>query len=221
MHWVRTLSAKGPDRLAASHLRYQAQPAAAGWLHCVLLDCSASMFRDGKLSLAKRLLLELCEQNYRSRRQLAVIAFAGDKAELLQPPARAAAFNEAWISALGGGGGSPLSAALELAEQVLARAHRRQPGLQCQLWLISDFRLRQLPPRPTAPTAISHCTLIDCEQGRLPLGRGRELAAQWQAEHLPVAQLWTKPTPRTTSLPGVTAFAPAMQSAVKSLQWRP
>ena len=184
--WPRTLAAKGPAALARSHLRHRPPAAGAATLHCLLLDCSASMLRGRRLALAKGLLLAWSARLYRRREALAVIAFGGLGAHLLQAPRKAVAFNEGWIAPIAGGGGSPAAAAVALADQVLARRRRIHPGERLAVWLLSDLRFAVLPPRPRLA---DHCTIIDFDEGPFALGRARQLARAWQADHASASEL--------------------------------
>ncbi|ATE62460.1 magnesium chelatase [Thauera sinica] len=177
--WPRTLAAKGTARLGRGHLRHRPPPAGSATLHCLLLDCSASMLRGRRLALAKGLLLAWTSRIYRRREALAVIGFAGSTAHVLQPPRKAVAFNEGWIAAIAGGGGTPAASAVALADRLLAQHRRRTPGGRIALWLLSDARFAELPPRPLHA---DHCTVIDFDDGPAALGRARRLAHAWDAD---------------------------------------
>ncbi|MBM7059480.1 VWA domain-containing protein [Pseudomonas sp. UL073] len=186
IHWPRTLLRKANAALRLEHLCFRPRADQHGVLHCLLLDCSGSMLKQRNLALAKGLLLHWTAQLYRQRDELAVIAFAGDQARLLQAPRKAVAFNEVWISAIAGGGGTPLDAGLQLAEQLLGKVRRRSPGKRIGLWLLSDGRFSQLPPRPAHA---DFCVVVDFERAALPLGRAARLARLWDAEHVAAAEL--------------------------------
>ncbi|WP_243632273.1 vWA domain-containing protein [Parazoarcus communis] len=184
--WLRTLVAKGPAMLARQHLRHRPPPAGGATLYCLLLDCSASMLRSRRLALAKGLLLEWAAERYRRREPFAVIGFGGKGARVLQAPRKAVAFNERWIAPIAGGGGSPADAAVALADQLLARRRRSKPDERFVVCLLSDVRFTALPPRPQQA---DHCTIIDFDEGPLALGRARQLARAWQADHRSAAEL--------------------------------
>lgn len=189
IHWPRTLLHKGPGVLRVEHLHYQRRASTAGELHCLLLDCSGSMLKRRNLALAKGLLLQLSEQLYRRRSELAVIAFAGREARMLQAPRKVAAFNTDWIAPIAGGGGSPLLSGLAQAERLLARAQRQKPGQRRYLWLFSDGRLQALPPRPRHA---DECLVVDFDHAALPLGRTARIAELWGAQYWHAEQ-WRRP----------------------------
>ncbi|HUE93949.1 vWA domain-containing protein [Pseudomonas sp.] len=177
---------KATAPLLAEHLQFHRQAAEDGLLHCLLLDCSGSMLKRSNLALAKGLLLRWTEQIYRQRGELAVIGFAGNQARLLQPPQKAVPYNDAWIAAIGGGGGSPAVNAVQLAEQTLAKVRKAAPGKKIGLWLLSDGRFSQLPARPRHA---DFCVVVDFENQQLPLGRAAQIARLWDAEHLRAVDL--------------------------------
>lgn len=139
------------------------------------------MLGPQRLALAKAVLLQWTRQIYRRREDLAVIGFSGSTARLLQPPRKAVAFNEDWISAIAGGGATPASAAIELAERVLAKVRRNTPEQGLALWLLSDVRFAQLPPRPRQADV---CAVVDFDDAPVASGRAAQLAQEWEAQLL-------------------------------------
>ena len=186
IHWPRTLLTKQAAPLLAEHLRFHRQASESGLLHCLLLDCSGSMLKRSNLAMAKGLLLRWSEQIYRQREELAVIGFAGGQARLLQRPQKAVAYNDTWIAAIGGGGGSPAVSGVQLAEQTLAKVRKAAPGKKIGLWLLSDGRFSLLPARPRHA---DFCVVVDFENQRVPLGRAAQIARLWDAEHLRAVDL--------------------------------
>lgn len=136
------------------------------------------MLGTRRLALAKAVLLQWTQQIYRRREQLAVIGFAGATARLLQPPRKAVAFNESWIGAIAGGGGTPALAAIELADRVLGKVRRNAPQQGIALWLLSDVRFARLPPRPQHADV---CVVVDFDDAAVAAGRAAQLARAWDA----------------------------------------
>ncbi|WP_230411861.1 VWA domain-containing protein [Denitromonas iodatirespirans] len=184
--WLKTLSAKADRRLQRAHLRYRPQPAGSATLHCIVLDCSASMLAGRRLALAKGLLSRWTAQMYRRRERLAVIGFSGDRAGVLRAPTRAVAFNDAWIAAIGGGGGTPAAAAIAQAERLIAQQRRMAPDQVIALWVLTDGRFAAQPPRPRRTDGV---TVVDFEEGAVRLGRAAQLARHWQADCVHVRAL--------------------------------
>ena len=148
-------------------------------LHCILLDCSASMLRGKRLSLAKGILLRWTAEFYRRREDLAVIGFSGEQARVLQPPRKAVAFNEAWIAAIPGGGGTPAQSAVALADALLRKRRRAVPEQHVALWLLTDARFDDIPPRPRGANI---CMVVDFDDAAVTLDRATRIGAAWDAE---------------------------------------
>ncbi|WP_313314530.1 vWA domain-containing protein [Pulveribacter sp.] len=149
-----------------------------------MLDCSASMRTSGQLARAKGAVHLLMQQAGRWRDQVALVVLDGTGAHLALAPQRALAQGFAGaLAPLPGGGGTPLAAALQLADGVLARHSRGARWL----WLLTDGRTRASPPRPAHAQQLH---VIDFETARPPLGRAQALAALWQAGYWPARALW-------------------------------
>ncbi len=142
------------------------------------------MAAGGALARAKGVLLALMEQAYRRRERVALLCFAGTRVELRLPPRKAAAWNDDWVAPIGAGGGTPLAPAVAQAAQLLAAG--TAAGGEGWLWLLTDGRVRDMPPRPAQATQVR---VIDFERGRLRLARAQALARAWGAECLR-AQAW-------------------------------
>lgn len=136
------------------------------------------MLAAGKLARAKGVLAELMQQSYRWRDHVALISFGGHGASLYLPPRRAQPLPQRWLAPLGGGGGTPLAAALARANALL-QAHTQGPRW---LWLLTDGRTRETPPRPAHAQQLH---VLDFEHAQPPLGRAPALAAHWQARYWP------------------------------------
>lgn len=176
--------ARGGEALAAEHLRRTPLQPRAVRLHCMVLDCSASMVTSGALARAKGVLLGLLEEAYQRREQVALICFGGAGVELRLPPSRAAHWNEEWVAPIGGGGGTPLVQALGAADDLLRMQALRLAALQGWLWLMTDARTRERPARPAYADEIR---ILDFESSRAPLRRAQQLAQDWRAHYQPVS----------------------------------
>jgi len=148
------------------------------WL--VIVDASASTRRHQALSDAKGLLAQLFDDAYRQRARLALLTASGRSPSWQVQGLKASRDLRDWLNGLGAGGGTPLPAALAEASQWLASRQKRFPAEQQRLLLLTDGRLKTLPPASTfdCPTL-----LVDIERGPIRLGRARELAQGLQAEY--------------------------------------
>lgn len=183
--------AKGPRHLQRTHLRHRPLPLQPARLHLIVLDTSASMRAGGRLAWAKGHALHLIEQAARAGDDVALLHFGGARIELLLPPGRARAAGGRHVRPLGGGGGTPLAAALAQANQLLRRAAASTPR-EAWLWLLTDGRTLEHPP---PPRAADHVVIIDFDPPERPLGRCAAWARQWGAEHrspLPAGPLVSK-----------------------------
>lgn len=184
--WPQTLAAMRQDALRADHLRFVHEAPHGGVLHCFVLDCSSSMLAGQGLALAKGLLVALFDRASTARAEAALICFGGAGADVRFGPAVPRWWNERWLSPVGGGGGSPLTAGIEQASQLLARSARRKPAQQRWLWILTDGRTRDLPTRPLDADEV---VFVDFERETVRLGRCEALAAAWGARRLTPEEL--------------------------------
>ena len=137
------------------------------------------MVTGGGLARAKGVLLDLFHEAYQRREHVALICFGGEGVQLRLPPSKASAWNDDWVEPIGGGGGTPLAEALDNASHLLA-AHCG-PSLQGWLWLLTDARTREAPPKPAHADEIR---VLDFESGVVRLGRAAALAKSWGTDCL-------------------------------------
>jgi magnesium chelatase subunit D len=122
-----------------------------------VVDASGSA-AVARLSEAKGAVELLLAQAYAKRDQVALIAFRGKTADLLLPPTRSLVMGKRRLSALPGGGGTPLAAGLESA--VMLAQFARTRGLSPMLTFLTDGRanvaLDGTPGRAQAIADASH-----------------------------------------------------------------
>jgi magnesium chelatase subunit D len=104
-------------------------------IFCVDASGSAAMSRLGEAKGAIELLLA---DAYASRDHVALVAFRGTGAEVLLPPTRSLVQTKRRLSALPGGGGTPLASGLQQA--LLLAQNSRSKGLTPTVILITDGR---------------------------------------------------------------------------------
>lgn len=132
------------------------------------------MVTGGGLARAKGVLLDLFREAYLRREHVALVCLGGEGVQLRLAPCKAGAWSDDWVAPIGGGGGTPLAAALHCASDLLAA--QSSGGMQTWLWLMTDARTREVPARPTHADVIR---VLDFESGRVRLGRARVLAEAW------------------------------------------
>ncbi|WP_269510129.1 vWA domain-containing protein [Burkholderia sp. IMCC1007] len=179
--WPATLAAKRGGPLQATHLRFRKQAGAPRALHCFVLDCSASMLSHERLALAKGLIVAYFDLAARARMETALICFGGNGAARRFGPAVPRWWNARWLEPVDGGGGTPLSDGIAAAAQLLARDARRTPAPDKQrwLWVLSDGRTRETPPKPAAA---DHVVFVDFDAAAVRVGQGERLADAWDAQ---------------------------------------
>jgi magnesium chelatase subunit D len=96
---------------------------------------SSALYRLAEAKGAVELLLADC---YVRRDEVALIAFRGDGAELLLPPTRSLVRAKRSLSALPGGGGTPLAAAIDATADLLEMLDRR--GATAAYVMLTDGR---------------------------------------------------------------------------------
>jgi magnesium chelatase subunit D len=96
---------------------------------------SAALNRLAEAKGAVELMLADC---YVRRDQVALIAFRGDRAELLLPPTRSLVRAKRNLAGLPGGGGTPLASAIEMATEMAVQLRRR--GGTPSVVLLTDGR---------------------------------------------------------------------------------
>jgi magnesium chelatase subunit D len=110
----------------------------AGTLFCFLVDASGSMALH-RMRQAKGAVNALLEQAYVHRDQVALLAFRGERADVLLPPSQSVELASRALEVLPTGGGTPLAAALLNAYQIAEQARSR--GIyRTTLVLITDGR---------------------------------------------------------------------------------
>lgn len=119
----------------------------AGTLFCFLVDASGSMALH-RMRQAKGAVNALLQQAYVHRDQVALLAFRGERADLLLPPSQSVELARRALDVLPTGGGTPLAAALLSAFQIADQARSR--GIhRTTLVIITDGR----PNVPLQPDA--------------------------------------------------------------------
>jgi magnesium chelatase subunit ChlD-like protein len=186
IHWLASLAQKRNQQLNIHHVRYRQRHSVGSPLHCLVIDCSASMLKQQNLSLAKGLLQACVERLYQQRAKVCVVGFGYGGVRVLQTPQRASHINEDWIAPIQGGGGSPAFEAVKRADQLLERYRKRVPDAYIELTLMSDGRFKKLPDQPQNA---DYLNVIDFEEDTVRLQRARLIASLWQAEYTHINKL--------------------------------
>jgi magnesium chelatase subunit D len=117
---VRAAGRRGSDRVRSRDLRQSVRRGEASALVVFAVDASASM--RPAMRAAKGTVLELLEDAYQQRDEVAFVAFAGDSAEVLLPPTDSVTLAARHLKDLPAGDRTPLPAGLRTAGAVVDRA---------------------------------------------------------------------------------------------------
>ncbi len=186
MQWLPTLMKGRPKK--ASDLVRQPRSSRPHELLLVIVDASASTKRHQALSQAKGLLSQVFDDAYRRRARLALLTASGNAPRWQHQGLKASAALSPWLDALGAGGGTPLTEALEQARLWLAKRSKRFPSEQQRVLVLTDGRLKHMPALLAFDCP---SLLVDVEKGPIRLGRARELARGLGADYRHIDELGT------------------------------
>ncbi|PRQ12640.1 magnesium chelatase [Corynebacterium sp. 13CS0277] len=150
-----------------------------------LVDASGSMAARDRLSAVTGAVVSLLRDAYQRRDKVAVISVRGRAPEILLPPTGSIEVAVRRMAHAATGGRTPLAQGLLLAEELIEREHRKEPGRRAMLVVLSDGRdtsAAGVAGVRRAATQISRRGLagslvVDCERGgRVTLGLAKELA---------------------------------------------
>ncbi len=117
---VRAAAVHGRDRVETRDLRQSVRSGSGDALVVFAVDASASM--RPAMAATKGVTLELLEGAYTERDSVAVVAFAGDDAEVILPPTDSVSLAARHLKELPTGDRTPLPAGLRTAASVIERA---------------------------------------------------------------------------------------------------
>ncbi|MBC8998570.1 VWA domain-containing protein [Pseudomonas sp. N40(2020)] len=184
VNWPGTLLNGRPQ--SREDLLFQLRTRSPHELWLVIVDASASTRRHNALTDAKGLLAQLFDDAYRQRARLALLTASGAAPQWQVQGLKASSGLRIWLDELGAGGGTPLLAALNQAQQWLTVRRKRFPAEQQRLLVVTDGRLKAWSGLP-----VLGCPglLIDIERGPIRLGRAKELAGALEAEYRHIDEL--------------------------------
>ncbi|ACU74896.1 Magnesium chelatase [Catenulispora acidiphila DSM 44928] len=215
LHLVATVHASAPQqvargrregalRLRAEDLREPIREGREGNLVLFVVDASGSMAARQRMAAVKGAILSLLLDAYQRRDKVGLVTFRGREAEVALPPTWSVDAGAARLTSLPTGGRTPLAAGLLQAADVLRVGRMRDPNRRPLVLVITDGRATQASHSkdPLADTwrAAAHLhqavatlggtsIVVDCEAGPVRLGLAARLAADLDADHLPLTDL--------------------------------
>ncbi len=118
---IRATAARGGETIESRDLRSSIKASHQSALVVFAVDASASM--HGPLRTAKGVALELLQDAYEQRDQVALVTFAGDDADVVLPPTDSISLAARHLKELPAGNQTPLPAGLRTASEVIQRSN--------------------------------------------------------------------------------------------------
>ncbi|ELY60783.1 VWA domain-containing protein [Natronolimnohabitans innermongolicus] len=143
---VRSAATRGESRVRKRDLRRSVRIGETSATIVFAVDASASM--RPAMRTAKGVVLELLRDSYEHRDEVAVVAFAGEDAEVLLPPTDSVSLAARHLKELPSGDRTPLPAGLETSRAILERAETDASVVV----LVTDGRANVADGSPTDAT---------------------------------------------------------------------
>lgn len=178
----------------ASDLRSAIHEQRTGSLLVIVVDASASMGVEHRMSTTKAAVLGLLGDAYRRRGRVALITFRGDDAQIILRPTASIEIARARLADLPTGGATPLAAGIDQATKVVSGT-TGDSSLDSTVVVVTDGRATSgsSDPIAAAHVAMGHLArtgarvvVLDTEQGPTRLGLARQIAERVGATHLPL-----------------------------------
>ena len=182
INWFASFAANARQQNNTNwHWHYKKARAGKTVLHLILLDTSASTLAAQAFAKSKSVVLQIADQAYLLREQLAVMSFGNEQVKWLLPQVRAPKQLTPLLNQTPAGGGTPIREVLQQAQHFLMGTRRKHPEVHIQTYLLTDGRTTQ-PLNDLQ--LIGQCTLIDTEQSAIKRGRAKEIAKALGADYL-------------------------------------
>ncbi len=184
-----------------SDLREKVRQRTVGNTIVFVVDSSGSMAAARRMSETKAAVLSLLMEAYRKRDRVALVAFRGDRADVLLRPTSSVELAQKSLEVLPTGGRTPLPQGLARGLEVITRELMKNEKIKPLLVLISDGRTNVAMQE--GPLALDQCMelsrevrhrniqslVIDTETGLVRLGRLRAMAEAMGARYAALDEL--------------------------------
>jgi magnesium chelatase subunit D len=131
--------------ISGSDLRVKIREKRCGGCVLFVVDASASMGANARMSAVKAAVVSMLNVSYQKRDKVGLIAFRRDRAELLLGITSSVELARKKLELLPTGGATPLARGLELAYEVIMGLRSRDPGTIPVMALVSDGRASGRP----------------------------------------------------------------------------
>ncbi len=181
--WFATLLSSLPS-WPPKQLKFKSRRQSEDLLHLVLLDTSASTLQAEGFAHAKGALLQISNQAYLAREQLALFGFGNNKVDTLLPKLRAPKELGEWLDNLPAGGGTPMREVFIQAKTYLEKLQRQNPQLNIRSYVLTDGRSSSSLEGIQLPGEL---VWIDTELSIVKRGKGPRFAEELNATYLSLA----------------------------------
>jgi magnesium chelatase subunit D len=197
---------------------------------CILfvVDASASMGANRQMREVKGAVLSMLNFSYQKRDRVGLIAFRGDRAELLLGITRSVELAQKKLEQLPTGGRTPLARALELAYEVVMGLRMRDHDSSPIIVLVTDGRASSSPQEQAAPFPEAlkaaerignqgiHTVLLDTENGFIRLHLCQKLNRKLRGTLITMEDLRTEGILRAVSAAQAASFNRPLQGSSDS-----
>ncbi|MAY42920.1 ATP-binding protein [Neptuniibacter sp. UBA847] len=181
--WFSTLLSSLPS-WPPKQLKFKSRRQSEDLLHLVLLDTSASTLKAEGFAHAKGALLQISNQAYLAREQLALFGFGNNQVDTLLPKLRAPKELGKWLDNLPAGGGTPMREVFIQAKTYLEKLQRQNPQLKIHSYVLTDGRSSSSLEGIQLPGEL---VWIDTELSTVKRGKGQRFAEELNATYLSLA----------------------------------
>jgi len=186
--------------IETSDLREKVRERKIGNTLLFVVDASGSMGAQSRMAAAKGAVLSLLLDAYQKRDRVGLVAFKGNKAEILLPPTSSVELARKYLQSLPTGGKTPLAQGLVKGFEVLNREIELNKNIIPMLILLSDGKanvsMGSGKPVNEAKQIASvikssgiKSLVIDSEQSFIGLGFAQEISNELGAKYLKLDEL--------------------------------
>jgi magnesium chelatase subunit D len=168
-----------------------------------LVDASGSMRAQRRMAAAKGAVLSLLKDAYQKRDEVGMLAFRGQKVDVLLHPTRSIDLAQKRLERLPTGGRTPLTLGLSRTMELIRSLRLKDPDILPVVVLVTDGRanvaLSSGDPFQEACQVAARSAerpvrflVVDTEAGPVRFGRAKTLSTALKAEYYPLEELCTE-----------------------------